>query len=317
MKYRLLTKIRGGLLLLLPQFVFAQAPVVELHNAQKSTTNEQQKAEKQLENTVSFENSIVKDIVVEEDIVDMSAPVAVQSANESSTLSRPLVETDSADTSSELFYQLQQLQQEVLELRGIVEQQGFELRKLKQQRLDDYIDLDRRIGSLSAATRTTNNRLPPSGGISSDTGNSAPGPATSPATNSNPADITMVTNTADEQDSYDNAYGFLKQRKVDEAMAAFTTHLERFPNGDYAANALYWLGELYILKNEIDKAELQFRNLLERFPDHRKADDARFKLAKVYFQQGKLDASKELLEQLSSEDSEVSRLAKNFLQSNF
>src|SRR5690606_11660280 len=53
---------------------------------------------------------------------------------------------------AEIFFQLQTLQQEVLELRGIVEQQSHELRQLKQQRMDDYLDLDRRLSQVAGAS---------------------------------------------------------------------------------------------------------------------------------------------------------------------
>ena len=64
-------------------------------------------------------------------------------------------------------YQIQQLQQEVLELRGLLEEVSFELKRLKQQRLDDYLDLDKRLGELSnktpADTRASN--PPPAGSL--------------------------------------------------------------------------------------------------------------------------------------------------------
>ena len=51
-----------------------------------------------------------------------------------------------------LFYQIQQLQQEVMRLNGKVEEQANELRKVKEQSLERYVDLDKR---LSGAVTTT------------------------------------------------------------------------------------------------------------------------------------------------------------------
>jgi hypothetical protein len=45
----------------------------------------------------------------------------------------------------ELYYQMQLLQQEVMELRGRLEEQTYELRQLKQQSLERYVDMDRRV----------------------------------------------------------------------------------------------------------------------------------------------------------------------------
>lgn len=54
---------------------------------------------------------------------------------------------------------MQLLQQEVLQLRGMVEEQAHELKRLKQQRLDDYLDLDRRLSKVGqgdfTGTKTT------------------------------------------------------------------------------------------------------------------------------------------------------------------
>ena len=41
---------------------------------------------------------------------------------------------------------MQNLRDEVRDLRGIVEQMSFQLRELKQRQLDDYLDLDKRLG---------------------------------------------------------------------------------------------------------------------------------------------------------------------------
>ena len=49
-----------------------------------------------------------------------------------------------------LVLQIQQLQQDVMRLNGIVEEQAHELRKLKEQSLERYVDLDKRLGAAMA-----------------------------------------------------------------------------------------------------------------------------------------------------------------------
>ena len=51
-----------------------------------------------------------------------------------------------------LFLQVQQLQQEVMRLNGLVEEQANELRKLKDQSLERYVDLDKRLSAASTGT---------------------------------------------------------------------------------------------------------------------------------------------------------------------
>ncbi|MEO0444312.1 MAG: YbgF trimerization domain-containing protein, partial [Pseudomonadota bacterium] len=64
-------------------------------------------------------------------------------------------------------FQIQQLQQEILELRGLVEEMRFELKRLKQQRLDDYLDLDKRLAELSNTTPANNRADSPNASSSS------------------------------------------------------------------------------------------------------------------------------------------------------
>lgn len=53
--------------------------------------------------------------------------------------------TTPTSAQGELFLQLQQLQDEVSRLRGMVEEQQYEIRQLKQESLDRYKELDGRL----------------------------------------------------------------------------------------------------------------------------------------------------------------------------
>ena len=61
--------------------------------------------------------------------------------------------------SQDTFSTLQMLRSEVQELRGLVETLEFRLQQVKQQQLDDYLDLDRRV-SAQGPTRPTDSRDP-------------------------------------------------------------------------------------------------------------------------------------------------------------
>lgn len=58
------------------------------------------------------------------------------------------------DIHRELFNAIQSLQQEVMQLRGLVEEQAHELSRLQQQSIERYIDLDRRIVILDSESLT-------------------------------------------------------------------------------------------------------------------------------------------------------------------
>lgn len=212
--------------------------------------------------------------------------------------------------SGDLFFQLQTLQQEVQELRGLVEEQAYELKRLKQQRLDDYVNLDRRLsnmGGQTGAASNAGNGL--SGNVSTDT---VAAPATSTA-------ATQTTAQApDEMQRYRTAIDLVLSKKdYEQAIVAFNQYLRDFPQGRYAPNCQYWLGEIYLLQANLESAREWFSRLLAEFPEHGKAPDATFKLGTVYHKLGDLEQAKTLLTQVASGDSNAARLANSYLSDNF
>lgn len=215
----------------------------------------------------------------------------------------------SSNIQSELYYQLQILQQEVQALRGMVEEQAYQLQQLKQQRMDDYVDLDRRISELSQGGGA--NGAGTSGGSSTvSRGNSGSGAGQS-GTSGGPI-------PAGEFASYSAAVDLAtKQQEFDRAIAALNEHLQQYPNGRYAANAHYWLGQIYFVQGNMEDARQAFTRVVEGYPDHNKAPEARYKLGQVYYRLGDKEQAKSLLEQVASGGSDSAALAKNFLRQNY
>jgi tol-pal system protein YbgF len=197
----------------------------------------------------------------------------------------------------ELFYQMQLLQQEVMDLRGQVEELVYEMRQLKQQSLERYVDMDRRLSQ---------------GG-----GDSAGGTA------SNPPDSAQPQELAGEADAYRNAYSQVRSQQFNAAIVAFKQFLQDFPDGKYAANAHYWLGELYlvIVPPNLELSRREFRLLLDQYPDNTKAPDAMYKLGKVYFEKGNREKAREYMDRVISEfgsgNSSAVKLARDFLRQNY
>lgn len=207
--------------------------------------------------------------------------------------SQPLGAGSSA---GELFYQLQLLQQEVMELRGKVEEQDYQLRQFRGQSLERYLDLDRRFKELGAS----------GGSGSTETGSS--GGTSAPA-----------RELAGEIDAYRSAYGMVRSQQFSEAVTAFRQFLVDFPDGKYAANAHYWLGELYlvIVPPDDESARREFNLLLERYPDNIKIPDALYKLGKIYYDRGNRDRAREYLDRVVNEfgdsGSSAVKLARDFI----
>jgi tol-pal system protein YbgF len=206
----------------------------------------------------------------------------------------------------ELYYQLQLLKQEVMELRGKVEEQEYQLKQLKDQSLERYMDLDRRLSEGGGAASQS------SAGASSGGSGTAPTPTPSP---SQPL--------PGETDAYRAAYGLVRSQQFDSALASFRQFLVDYPQGKFAPNAHYWLGELYLVVSPPDEesARREFSLLLERYPDNGKIPDTLYKLGKIYFDRGDKDRAREYLDRVVNEfgdsGSSAVKLARDFISRNY
>ena len=218
------------------------------------------------------------------------------------------------------FSQLQILQQEVLELRGQVEQQANEIKKLKQQRLDDYLDLDRRMGEINQSSprpSSPSSLSSPSNPSTRIIGGNEPS-SPQPGITSSIGDTPSLAPSEDEKERYRKAIDqVLKQQDYPAAQTGFNDYLSRYPKGYYTPNVYYWQGEIFLLQDKANEATTAFTALINQYPNHGKVPDAKYKLAKVYFQQGKKEEAKILLQAVVQSATDASRLAQSFLDSNY
>ena len=230
-----------------------------------------------------------------------SAPVAA------TVQPRVQTQTGGGRDLSNLFNQIQQLQQEVMMLNGKVEEQAHELRNLKEQSLERYVDLDRRLAGGASAAPASN------GGI--DGG--GPAVAVPIAGSSN------VVEQAGEGEAYRSAYALVRSQQFDSATSAFKAFLQNYPAGKYAPNAHYWLGELYLVVQpaNLESSRQAFMLLLSQYPDNSKAPDAMYKLGKVYFQKGNREKAREYLDRVISQygktNSSAVKLSRDFIAQNY
>ena len=142
-----------------------------------------------------------------------------------------IVDSSPAPSGGDLAYQLQQLQQEMRELRGILEEQQYAIRRLQQSRLDDYRNIDKRLLELQQ------------GGVVLQ-------PDTSTATAA--VVDTESTKIVGAKQAYNDAYANIKKQDFDQAVIAFESFIPQYPESSYAGNAFYWLGELYVLRGDLE-----------------------------------------------------------------
>jgi tol-pal system protein YbgF len=212
-----------------------------------------------------------------------------------------------------LLLQLQQLQQEVMRLNGRVEEQANELRKLREQSLERYVDLDKRLGAIAgggAAVAAT------AGAVSG-----APAEARPVVVPQAGEGDSRVAEQPGEGEAYRAAYALVRGQQFDQAVTAFRQFLQNYPAGKYAPNAHYWLGELYLVVQppDLESSRQSFMLLLTQYPDNSKVPDAMYKLGKVHFLKGNRDRAREFLDRVIREhgDSSAARLAREFIAENY
>ncbi|MBA6339305.1 tol-pal system protein YbgF [Colwellia sp. BRX8-7] len=159
--------------------------------------------------------------------------------------------------------QLDELQNEVNELRGVTELHTHQLSQVLNRQRELYQELDRRV---TEALKPENN---------------VPAAIIAPAKASSDASINYSTNLTENQ-AYDSAVNLvLKDKQYDKAIPEFQAFNRNFPNSSYAPNAHYWLGQLLFNKTEYTKAKNEFNLVVEQYLDSNKRSDAMLKLAMV------------------------------------
>jgi tol-pal system protein YbgF len=167
------------------------------------------------------------------------------------------------------------LQNEVRGLRGDVEKLNFDVNTSARRSQELYQDLDRRLTKLENESRSA--RL-----------NMAPAIAHPPP----------VPASQEEQSTYLAVFDQLKAQKYDEAITGFKDLLARWPQGAYADNAWYWLGESYYVKRDYDNALQAFRTLLDKFPASAKAPDALLKVGMGQIEKKQKDEARATLQKV-------------------
>ncbi|MDO8342539.1 MAG: tol-pal system protein YbgF [Cellvibrio sp.] len=230
----------------------------------------------------------------------LQAQVRVVESSPQSTRSGVAQSGLPASAETDVYSQIRALQDEVTLLRGLLEEQTYELKQLKQLQLDNYMDLDRR---LSGGVRPV---------IDDASVDDLPPVATTAASS-----VSNLPDSASESDVYKAAYDLLNQKDFDGAVAAFNEHLNRFPRGVFASNSHYWLGKVAMLKKDYPQAKSWFTELIANFPSAAKVPDAQLDLGKVYFLMGEKAKAKSLLSEVAAGSTDAARLAQKFLSDNF
>ena len=255
-----------------------------------------------------------------------SAAVAqnVGSVVESQGISLDAAQTQSSSNSdalSLLLEQNQQLRAELQALRGIVEEQGFELRKLQRDALNRYTSNDERLTALEGGISASSS-LPTQAPLSPSISNSQRDVSSS-VSNTNNA-VTARESVDDfvgersslnnlqtsnrrgslqpavlsEQQLYQMAYDSVINSDFERSIAEFDQYMSVYPSGRFVTNAHYWKGQAYLYLERYSEAKESYEIILNRYEDSAKLADAMYGLGLAYQGLGNVTQARQLLNEI-------------------
>ena len=187
--------------------------------------------------------------------------------------------------------QLDDLQTQVNELRGITELHTNQLSQVLERQRELYQELDRRVHEALKTTAQVSNTI---------------------AVNTS-ATVQGYSDNLTENEAYDKALNLvLKDKQYEQAIPAFRHFNKTHPKSAYAANAHYWLGQLLFNKGQLDDADKEFTIVVQQFKSSNKRPDALLKLAMVAQKKKAIKKAKKLYQQLITQypNSTSAKLAK-------
>ncbi|WP_394241197.1 tol-pal system protein YbgF [Vibrio astriarenae] len=178
-------------------------------------------------------------------------------------------------TQARMQLQMDDMALEISELRGLLEQNSYELQQMLQRQRELYVELDKVRNQAPVAVIPDEAPEAPKGG--------------------------KASSNAGEQEAYQAAVDLvLKQRDYGAAIIAFQEFQENYPDSTYSANAHYWLGQLYFAKKQDKEAVKSFAAVVA-YEDSNKRSDALLKLGDIASRNNNADAANKYYQQVISE----------------
>ncbi len=231
----------------------------------------------------------------------------------------PALSSDNASASADVDARINQIENDLRNLTGKVEQQSYDNQQL-QQKLDAIEQDSRmRLDSIEAQLRgqpPMAQQAPMQPDMHGNSPVSDPNviPPTAPDgtpavlrpdETAPPADTVTGGETGagatDAASLYEQGFGEIKRSDYDAAEKTFAAFMKQYPTHALAPNALYWLGETYYVRKDYNKASRTFAEAYQKFPGGPKGADNLLKLAMSLAGKGEKDNACIALGQLRKE----------------
>lgn len=260
---------------------------------------------------------------------------SVSAASEDDYKKRPLdVRVDrlerlmSSQKQLELLYRMKQLQQENQQLRSLLEEQSNDMRILKEQQRGRYADLNRRLSQMEGNTDVVSKDAEGAQQIAAPAQEAKKPDLPVIVDKSSVAEVkgqvrqkeTVSTELKNkplkakppvavvkpmsakerqaEQKVYQQAYDELRARRYNKARDSFIAFIEKYPSGQYAHIAQYWIAEASYAQRHYEQAIIDYQLLLDVYPFSPKKAEAELKKAYSYYEINDKNSARTTLNQL-------------------
>jgi tol-pal system protein YbgF len=229
----------------------------------------------------------------------------------------------------EMMKRLEQMQVEVQQLTGKVEEQAFQIEELKKQQKTMYSDFDDRLqgienksGTGQPSAENSSDSLGPVDSGAKETESpptavpdqqAAPGeiedkrPVAPVAAEATPAQVPTQSALGSapvsdaEKQEYQQAYDDLRNGRTAQAITELNAYIANHPESAYASNAQYWLGEAHRVNQDNASARNAFNSVIEKHPNSDKVPDALLKLGFIEKDEKNLAKAREYLMRVTTE----------------
>lgn len=254
---------------------------------------------------------------------DTELPPVIDNSSYPTTAPAPnTAQAPASNALYEMMGRLDQLQAQVQQLTGKVEEQGNQISELKKQQTTLYSDFDERLQSIEKGTAVPSptaqpvTEMPTETPVVANTPEVAPADlpappvvpvepevaaASVPASTVKPAPKPEVQASSGEKQAYQKAYNALRSGHTDQSIEQFKAYLSQYPTGGYTDVAYYWLGEAYRVKPDVDSARQAYNTVLEKYPSSTKIAEALLKLGTIEAEQKNAEKARAYLTRVTTE----------------
>lgn len=195
---------------------------------------------------------------------ELNSLIAVQQANRGSQ-----------SALGDLVSRMQKLEQQMRELRGQVDDQNHLLVQGQQA-------LDKKVKALAQQVAQTQGASSPTATTSSVAAPTASTSSALAAAVASAAANTMSSADGVGQQSYNDAFGLLKNGKYGQAVAALQDFIQKYPQSSLLPDAYFWLGQAQYVLGQYDAALRSLYVVQIRFPQSSQAPAAMLRMAEIY-----------------------------------